>query len=79
MPTVAFLGLGAIGRPMAARLAAAPDIQLAVWNRTSHRAREFAAASGARHAATPADAARGASVVITCFPVSADEIGRAHV
>jgi 3-hydroxyisobutyrate dehydrogenase len=72
MPTVAFLGLGAIGRPMAARLAAAPDIELAVWNRTPHRAREFATASGARHAATPADAVRGASVAITCFPVSAD-------
>ena len=28
--------------------------------------------SGARHAATPADAARGADVAITCFPVSAD-------
>lgn len=72
MPTVAFLGLGAIGRPMAARLAAAPDISLAVWNRTTDRARTFAAETGARHAATPADAARGADVAITCFPVSAD-------
>ena len=72
MPTVAFLGLGAIGRPMAARLAAARGISLVVWNRTAERARAFAAESGARHAATPADAARGASVVITCFPVSAD-------
>jgi 3-hydroxyisobutyrate dehydrogenase len=72
MPTVAFLGLGAIGRPMAARLAAAPGISLAVWNRTADRARAFAAETGARHAATPADAARGADVVITCFPVSAD-------
>jgi 3-hydroxyisobutyrate dehydrogenase len=72
MTSVAFLGLGAIGRPMAARLAAAPDISLAVWNRTADRARAFAAESGARHAATPADAARGADVVITCFPVSAD-------
>ena len=72
MPTVAFLGLGAIGRPMAARLAAAPGISLVVWNRTAERARAFAAESRARHAATPADAARGASVVITCFPVSAD-------
>ena len=72
MPTVAFLGLGAIGRPMAARLAAAPDISLAVWNRTAERARTFAAATGARHAATPADAARGVDVAITCFPVSAD-------
>jgi len=72
MPTVAFLGLGAIGRPMAARLAAAPDVSLAVWNRPAERARAFAADTRARHAPTPADAARGADVVITCFPVSAD-------
>ena len=72
MTNVAFLGLGAIGRPMAARLAAAADISLAVWNRTAERARSFAAETNARHAATPADAARGADVAITCFPVSAD-------
>jgi 3-hydroxyisobutyrate dehydrogenase len=72
MTTVAFLGLGAIGRPMAARLAAAPGISLVVWNRTTERARDFAAETGARYAATPAEAARGADVVITCFPVSAD-------
>jgi 3-hydroxyisobutyrate dehydrogenase len=72
MTTVAFLGLGAIGRPMAARLAAAPDITLAVWNRTSDRAGSFAAETRARHALTPADAASGADVAITCFPVSAD-------
>ena len=72
MTNVAFLGLGAIGRPMAARLAAAADISLAVWNRTAERARAFASETGARHASTPADAARGADVAITCFPVSAD-------
>ena len=72
MTTVAFLGLGAIGRPMAARLAAAPDISLAVWNRTAERARTFASETGARQAVTPADAARGVDVVLTCFPVSAD-------
>ena len=72
MTNVAFLGLGAIGRPMAARLAAAADISLAVWNRTAERARAFARETGARHATTPADAARGADVAITCFPVSAD-------
>jgi len=72
MSTVAFLGLGAMGRPMAARLAAAPGITLAVWNRTAERARAFAQETGVRHAPTPADAARGADVVITCFPVSAD-------
>src|SRR5258705_604289 len=61
-----------MGRPMAARLAGAPDIELTVWNRTAERARSFATEHRARHAVTPADAARGASVVITCFPISAD-------
>jgi len=70
--TVAFLGLGAIGRPMAARLAHAPGISLAIWNRTTDRAASFGREHGARVAASPADAARGAEVVITCFPVSAD-------
>ena len=57
---IAFLGLGAIGRPMAARIAAA-GLPLTVWNRTAERAAEFARETGARHAATPADAARGAT------------------
>ncbi|MEO7456022.1 MAG: NAD(P)-dependent oxidoreductase [Gemmatimonadaceae bacterium] len=72
MPNVAFLGLGAIGRPMAACLSRAEGVTLTVWNRTAARAAEFAATHGARHAATPADAVKGADVVITCFPVSAD-------
>lgn len=66
---IAFLGLGAIGRPMAARIAAA-GLPLAVWNRTSDVAAKFAADNGARHALTPADAARDADVVITCLPES---------
>jgi 3-hydroxyisobutyrate dehydrogenase len=70
--TVAFLGLGAIGQPMAARLAHAQGITLAVWNRTAKRAQSFGREHGGRVAATPADAARGADVVITCLPVSAD-------
>ncbi len=73
MTHVAFLGLGAIGRPMAACLARSADVSLAVWNRTAARAAAFAGEhAGVRHAATPADAVRGASIVITCLPVSAD-------
>ena len=72
MTTVAFLGLGAIGRPMAVRLARAPGVTLSVWNRTRERAESFGREHGVRVAASPADAARGAEVVITCFPVSAD-------
>ena len=68
---IAFLGLGAIGLPMARHLARAP-FTLAVWNRTPGKAADFAAATGTRHAKTPADAARDAAIVFTCFPVSAD-------
>ena len=65
----AFLGLGAIGRPMASHIAAA-GFPLTVWNRTADRATEFAQATGALVARTPADAVRNASLVITCFPES---------
>jgi 3-hydroxyisobutyrate dehydrogenase len=68
---IAFLGLGAIGRPMATRIAAA-KLPLTVWNRTAERAADFARASGARHAATPADAARDADVIVTCLSTSPD-------
>jgi 3-hydroxyisobutyrate dehydrogenase len=71
MPRVAFLGLGAIGAPMARHLAAA-DLDLVVWNRTAATATDFAAAHGARSAPTPADAARDRDIVITCLPVSRD-------
>ena len=66
---VSFLGLGAIGAPMARHLAKPPHT-LTVWNRTAERARAFGDETGARVAATPADAARGAEVVITCLPTS---------
>lgn len=65
---VAFLGLGAIGTPMAVHVAKRHD--LTVWNRTAARADAFAAAHGATAAPTPREAARGAEVVITCLPTS---------
>ncbi len=67
---MAFLGLGAIGRPMAAHLARSHA--LAVWNRTAARASEFAAAHQARAARTPREAVLGAEVVLTCLPTSAE-------
>jgi 3-hydroxyisobutyrate dehydrogenase-like beta-hydroxyacid dehydrogenase len=57
---VAFLGLGIMGRSMAANLAKAGH-EVAVWNRTAGKQVE-----GARTAATPADAAQGAEVVWMC-------------
>ncbi len=67
-PPAAFLGLGAIGAPMAAHLARAGA--LTVWNRTAERAETFGRTHGARVAATPREAAAGAPVVITCLPTS---------
>jgi len=69
MPTIAFLGLGAIGAPMARHLPA-HGFDLIVWNRTRERAEQFAKAVRARVAATPAEAARESDVVITCLPTS---------
>ncbi len=60
---VAFLGLGTMGAPMAANILRRGHA-LTVWNRTSSRARPLVDA-GARLAATPAEAARGADVVVT--------------
>lgn len=68
MTRVAFLGLGAIGRPMARHLA--EPFELTIWNRTAERAQELASGIAARIAATPADAARGAEIIVTCLPSS---------
>jgi 3-hydroxyisobutyrate dehydrogenase len=62
-PVVAFLGTGRMGGPMAANLARA-GFEVRVWNRTSSRA-EALAADGAVAAASPAEAVRGAAVIIT--------------
>jgi len=67
-PHTAFLGLGAIGAPIARHVASVSD--LAVWNRTMKRAEEFAETTRARVAARPADAAAGAAVLFTCLPTS---------
>ena len=69
--TVAFLGLGAIGAPMARHLTE-PPFELTVWNRTREKAEAFVKESGARMAASPAEAARGSDFVITCLPTSND-------
>jgi 3-hydroxyisobutyrate dehydrogenase len=65
---IGFLGLGAIGAPMAVHLARRGP--LTVWNRTAARADEFAARHGAMVAATPRELAVQVEVVITCLPTS---------
>jgi 3-hydroxyisobutyrate dehydrogenase-like beta-hydroxyacid dehydrogenase len=69
---VAFLGLGIMGRPMAANLARA-GVDLTVWSRTGEKAERFASEHGARAAATAAEAAEGADAAITMV-VDAPEV-----
>jgi 3-hydroxyisobutyrate dehydrogenase len=62
-PTIAVLGAGRMGAPIARNLLRA-RFEVSVWNRTPRRAQELVEA-GARLAASPADAAGSAGVVLT--------------
>jgi 3-hydroxyisobutyrate dehydrogenase len=71
MARIAFIGLGVMGAPMARHLAAAGH-SLSVYNRTHDKARDWIARHGGTFAATPAAAAGGADVVISCVGADAD-------
>ena len=59
---VAFLGMGIMGRPMAANLVKAGH-EVSIWNRTPGKDKDI---EGARSASSPADAVRGVEVVWMC-------------
>ncbi len=65
--TIAFVGLGNMGVPMAANLAA-KGFALALYDRRPEAQRAFAADHGGRIAATLADAAHGADAAICMLP-----------
>ena len=62
---LAFLGLGVMGYPMAGHLARAGH-DVTVYNRTAAKAAKWVEQHGGRSAATPADAARDADIVLMC-------------
>src|SRR5271169_311856 len=64
--TIAFLGVGQMGTPMASRLIAA-GFNVRMWNRSKERLRALVE-SGGVEALTPAAAAAGADVVVTMLP-----------
>jgi 3-hydroxyisobutyrate dehydrogenase len=68
---IGFVGLGAMGRPMAANLAAA--LPTLVWNRTSEVAERHAAEHGTRAVADLADLA-GCDVIATCLPTTTEVV-----
>ena len=74
MSTIAFLGLGRMGAPMARRVLDA-GYDLTVWNRTPGRVQPLLAA-GATGARTPAEAVAGADIVLTMLatPRAVEEV-----
>jgi 3-hydroxyisobutyrate dehydrogenase len=82
LPRVAFVGLGTMGRPMAANLARA-GFPLSLATKTPGKADAVAGelsegGRDVRAAATPAEAARGAAVVVSCVP-DAPEVEQVHL
>ncbi len=65
MSSVAFLGLGVMGAPMARHLAAAGH-EVTVYNRSPDKALAWVALYGNRAAPTPREAAEGAEFVFMC-------------
>lgn len=65
MATLAFIGLGVMGGPMARHLAAAGH-EISVFNRTRAKADAWVEEHGGRAAATPGEVAEGADAVFTC-------------
>lgn len=63
--TVAFLGLGVMGHPMAGHLARAGH-RVTVYNRTAAKAAQWAKEYGGASAATPKAAVAGADLVFAC-------------
>ena len=67
----AFIGLGVMGTPMAGHLARAGH-QVTVYNRTKDKAERWVREHGGRSAATPAEAAAEADIVMACVGRDAD-------
>ncbi|UTM59966.1 NAD(P)-dependent oxidoreductase [Photobacterium sp. CCB-ST2H9] len=63
--TIAFIGLGTMGFPMAGHLANA-GFQVVVFNRTTATAEKWLETYAGKMARTPAEAAQNADVVLTC-------------
>jgi 3-hydroxyisobutyrate dehydrogenase len=69
--TVAFIGLGQMGHPMAANLVRA-GFQLRAMDRSAEAVHKFLAAHAANALATPREAAGGSDALITMLPTGRD-------
>ena len=71
MATIAFIGLGVMGHPMAGHLARA-GYDVSVWNRTSEKAHQWAEQYPGKACDSIADAVASADVVLTCVGADKD-------
>mgnify|MGYP006270897997 CR=1 FL=1 len=71
MAEAAFLGLGVMGFPMAGHLAGAGHA-VRVWNRSAHKARDWAERHDGRDCASIKEAVAGADIVFMCLGDDAD-------
>lgn len=69
--TLAFIGLGIMGYPMAGHLAKA-GLSVKVWNRTADKANRWAAEFGGQVSQSIAEAVREADIVLTCVGADRD-------
>ncbi len=67
MQKVAFLGLGAMGYPMAGHLATRLSAKIMVWNRTTKKAEQCAAQYSLDYSENLIEAIAGADIVFTCL------------
>lgn len=65
MSNLAFIGLGVMGFPMAGHLAKAGHT-VTVYNRSSAKTKKWCSEYSGQFATTPADAAKGANIVMCC-------------
>lgn len=73
MTKTGFIGLGAIGYPVARHVARSGPTW--VWNRTISKARSLAEETGANVANSPADLVAAVDVVFTCLPTTTEVFG----
>ncbi|MEP6566761.1 MAG: NAD(P)-binding domain-containing protein, partial [Mesorhizobium sp.] len=66
MASVAFLGLGVMGYPMAGHLRNKGGHDVTVYNRTTAKAEQWVGQHGGSFAVTPAQAAEGKDFVFSC-------------
>ncbi len=68
---IAFIGLGVMGAPMAGHLSTAGH-RLSVYNRGTEKTEKWLASYAGQAASTPAQAAKGADIVLACVGNDAD-------